>query len=95
MATQKAMGRHQLVDRLSAQVGSKEKALRILYRRGDIDAKGNLTSKGKKRDAMTAEERAKDRAAKTSGRKTSDYTYNPRTNQATLRGKTKRRTKKR
>lgn len=89
MATQKHMGRHQLVDRLSAQVGSREMALRILYRRGDADKDGNLTSKGKARDRMTAEERAKDRAAKASGRKSSDFNYNPRTNRASRKRKGK------
>ena len=87
MATQKHMGRGQLIDRLAAQVGSKEKALLILKRRGQVDSKGKLTAKGRARDAMTAEERAKDRAAKKSGRRASDFKYNPRTNRATLKRK--------
>ena len=44
-----------------------------------------LTKKGKKRQNMGAAGRAKDRAAKRSGRKPSEYKYNPRNNQATLR----------
>ena len=44
-----------------------------------------LTDKGKKRNDMTAGERAKDRAAKRSGRKPSEYKYNPKTNIATLK----------
>jgi hypothetical protein len=44
-----------------------------------------LTKKGKKREKMGAAGRAKDRAAKRSGRKASEYKYNPRNNQATLR----------
>lgn len=44
-----------------------------------------LTKKGKKRQKMGAAGRAKDRAAKKSGRKASEYKYNPRNNQATLR----------
>jgi len=44
-----------------------------------------LTKKGKKRQAMGAAGRAKDRAANRSGRKPSDYNYNPRTNGATLK----------
>jgi len=44
-----------------------------------------LTKKGKKRQKMGAAGRAKDRAAKKSGRKASAYKYNPRNNQATLR----------
>jgi hypothetical protein len=41
-----------------------------------------LTTEGKKRQAMGASGRAKDRAAKKQGGKPSDYTYNPRTNVA-------------
>lgn len=81
------MGRRQLIDRLAAQVGSKEKALLILKRRGQVDDKGNLTAAGRLRDSMTAEERAKDRAAKKSGRRVQDYKYNPRNNRATLKRK--------
>lgn len=44
-----------------------------------------LTKKGKKRQKMGAAGRAKDRAAKRSGRKPSEYKYNPRNNQATLK----------
>ena len=43
-----------------------------------------LTKKGKKRQSMGAAGRAKDRAAKSSGHKASEYNYNPRTNRATL-----------
>jgi hypothetical protein len=78
--TQKAMGKGQLIERLSAQVGSRKQALNILKKRGDVDSSGKLTSKGKTRDNMTAAERAKDRAAKRSGGSPSDYTYNPKTN---------------
>jgi hypothetical protein len=87
MATQKFMGKNQLVNRLGAQVGSKEAAKKILQKRGHLKADGKtLTAAGKKRDVMTAEERAKDRAAKASKHKTSEYTYNPKTNRATLKG---------
>ena len=44
-----------------------------------------LTAKGKKRNAMGAAGRAKDRAAKRSGRSVGDYKYNPQTNTATLK----------
>lgn len=44
-----------------------------------------LTKKGKKRQKMGAAGRAKDRAAKKSGRKPSEYKYNPRNNQASLK----------
>lgn len=44
-----------------------------------------LTEYGKKRQAMGAAGRAKDRAARASGRKSTEYNYNPRTNRATLK----------
>jgi hypothetical protein len=46
---------------------------------------GKLTAEGRKRDAMTAEERAIDRAAKRSGRRPSEYKYDPAKNTARLR----------
>lgn len=81
------MGRHQIVDRLAAQIGSKEKALKVLRKRGHVDAQGKLTAEGRRRDAMTAEERALDRASKRSGKPKSAFKYSPDTNQATLRKK--------
>lgn len=87
MATQKFMGKGVLVKRLAAQVGDESFAYALLKKRGDTDAKGNLTTKGRKRDAMTASERAKDRAAKGSGRAVKDFKFNPKTNRATLKGK--------
>lgn len=44
-----------------------------------------LTSKGKTRQAMGAAGRAKDRAAKHSGRSPGEYAYNARTNTVMLR----------
>jgi len=85
MTTQKFMGRHQLIDRLAAQIGSRETALEVLQKRGHVDAKGNLTAAGKKRDAMTAEERALDRASTRTGKKPTAFKYNPKTNAATLK----------
>lgn len=85
MATQEFMGRNQLLARLSAQVGDEGLARAILIDRGHMTADGKLTAEGKRRNEMTAEERAVDRAAKRSGRDTSAYTYDPRTNRATLR----------
>lgn len=85
MATQKFMGRNQLIDRLAAQVGSRDTAIGILQKRGHVDAKGNLTSAGRKRDVMTAEERALDRASKKTGAPASAFTYDPKTNRATRR----------
>lgn len=48
-----------------------------------------LTAYGRKRQAMGAAGRAKDRAAKASGRKASEYKYNSRTNRATLKKREK------
>lgn len=83
-------GANQLIDRLSWQLKNagmtgdvRQAALDILKSRGHIDAKGNLTEAGKARDAMTAEERAFDRA-KRAGR-TGPLTYNPQTNRVTRR----------
>jgi hypothetical protein len=84
METQKHMGRNSLVDRLAAQVRSKSFAIALLKKRGDLTASGELTAKGRARDKMTAEERAINRASKESGRPSSDYTYDPTTNRATL-----------
>ena len=84
METQRFMGRNQLVKRLAAQVGSKSFAISLLKKRGDLDASGNLTTEGRKRDAMTAEERAIDRASKESGKSKTLYKYDPTTNRATL-----------
>lgn len=88
MATQKHLGKGKLVKRLSAQVGDEGLARALLQKRGDMSPSGKLTAKGRKRDGMTAAERAKDRAAKDSGKPKSAYSYDPKTNQATLkRGK--------
>ena len=85
MATQKFMGRHQLLARLSAQMGGEDKARALLIARGHMTPSGALTASGRARDAMTAEERAKDRASKSSKHPTSAYKYNPKTNTATLK----------
>ena len=58
-------GRHQLIERLTWQVGGdKELALRILRKRGHVDEDGNLTEEGRLRDLMTAREREIDRGDK-------------------------------
>ena len=62
MTTQKFMGRNQLIERLSAQVGDRDAAIKILQERGHLKADGKtFTAEGLKRNMMTAEERAKDR----------------------------------
>jgi len=85
MATQMFQGRGQLIDRLMAQVGSRGLAIGILKKRGDLTDSGELTAKGRERDAMTAEERAKDRASKESGRPDEDFVYNPAKNSTKLK----------
>jgi hypothetical protein len=85
--TQKFMGSGQLVDRLTAQVGNRETAIKILQHRGQMDAHGNLTPAGQARNAMTAEERAIDRASKREKHPPKAFKYNPKTNRATLKGK--------
>ena len=86
MTTQQYMGRHSLLKRLTAQVGGNEEmAKKILIERGHMTPGGELTAEGRRRDAMTAEERAKDRAAKRLGKSAKDFTYNPTSNTARLR----------
>jgi hypothetical protein len=46
-----------------------------------------LTEHGKVRNEMSAGDRAIDRAVKRSGRKASEYNYDPKTNAATLKTK--------
>lgn len=83
-------GANQLIDRLTWQLKNagmtgdvRQAALDILKSRGQVNAEGNLTDTGKARNAMTAEERALDRA-KRAGR-TGPLTYNPQTNRVTRR----------
>lgn len=77
-----------LFERLKRQLASRGvkgaagMAAALLRKRGQMDGKGNLTAKGKKRQALGNAGRAKDRAAKRSGGKASDYSYNPKTNRA-------------
>lgn len=83
-ATQAHMGKNQLIDRLTAQVGDRATALKLLVERGHVyPGTERLTPEGQKRDNMTAEERAKDRAAKAAKRPASSFKYNPSTNRAT------------
>lgn len=88
MATQKFMGKGQLLERLTAQVGDRKLAIAILQKRGHLKADGKTyTAEGRKRNAMTASERAKDRAVKKSGGNVGDYVYDPSTNRASLKAK--------
>lgn len=80
-----------LLTRLTRQLSSRGvkgaagMAAALLKKRGQMDGKGNLTAKGKKRQALGNDGRAKDRAAKRSGRSAKDYNYNSKTNRATLK----------
>lgn len=81
-----------LVEQLQAKGMSAGSANAIARKK--LQESGNLkkgsdemTAKGKKRSEMGAAGRAKDRAAQKSGRKASEYKYNPRTNRATLKKK--------
>ena len=83
MATQKFMGRGELLERLAAQVGDRKLAIGILQKRGHLKEDGKTyTNAGIKRNAMTAEERAKDRASQKTGVSAKDFKYNPATNTA-------------
>lgn len=81
-----------IVERLTRQLRGKgvknpKKAAYAFLTRAGILKGGKLTAKGKRRNAMTPGQRAKDRAAKRSGRSTGSYKYNKRTNRATLKRK--------
>ena len=82
----------EILDRLVQQLMDKGKSKDAAYaianaqlQKNGILKKGSteLTDHGKKRNSMTAAERAKDRAAKKDGKSVRDYNYNPRTNTAT------------
>ena len=70
------MGRGELVPRLIAQVGNEAFAKNLLKKRGHMNPDGTLTAGGEKRNQMTAEERAFDRA----GESVHTHDYNPETN---------------
>jgi len=86
MATQKFMGRGKLLERLTAQVGDRGMAISILQKRGHLKADGKTyTKEGMRRNSMTAEERAKDRASKATGKPKSSFNYNPSKNNVRLK----------
>lgn len=90
MATQKFMGRNQLLDRLTEQMRTQKGAPKdpeaaaraVLVARKMMTPDGQLTELGKQRDAMTAEERAIDRAQKRTGLSKASLTYDAKTNRA-------------
>jgi 2-hydroxychromene-2-carboxylate isomerase len=79
------MGAGQMLQRLTAQVGSETEAKRLLIARGHMTENGAWTPAGAARNAMTAAERAKDRESKRTGLPTSYFRYDPKTNRATKR----------
>ena len=84
--TSKHIGRNDMLDRLAAQVGNRDMAIGILRDRGHMEMNSEkFTPAGEARNKMTAEERAKDRAAKLSGKPSSQYNYSLKTNRATLK----------
>lgn len=93
MSTQKYMGRGVLLQRLTEQLRTQKSppkdpesaAKEILVKRGHMTEDGKYTKAGQKRNDMTAEERAKDRASKKFNKPTSAFKYNPKTNTAKLR----------
>ena len=63
-------------------------AIAALRKQGSMEKDSMaLTNYGKTRNEMSPGERAIDRAVKRSGRKASEYTYDPKTNAATLKKK--------
>lgn len=78
-----------LLNRLTSQLkkkgvkGAEGMAIALLRKRGQMSKSStSLTSTGKKRQKMGAAGRAKDRARKANGGKTSDYVYSKKTNRA-------------
>lgn len=79
-----------LVKQLMSKGKSKSSAFAIatstLQKAGDLKpGSQQATAKGAKRGAMTPAQRSKDRAAKKSKHKTSDYKYNSKTNTSKLK----------
>ena len=83
-----------ILERLVGQLEAKGKPKSAAYAiaTAALQRSGNLkpgtqkaTAKGARRGNMSAAARAKDRASKKSGRKTSAYKYSSKTNRATLK----------
>ena len=86
------MDKPKILIRLTAQLKAKgdknpsTNALKYLRKFGLIEADSlKLTDKGKIRNEMSAEDRAKERQARYSGNDVEDYDYDGNTNQATLK----------
>jgi hypothetical protein len=76
----------QLMDKGIGKTQAYAIANKRMKQAGNIDKSGKETAKGKKRGEMTPAARAKDRAAKASGGRPSDYKYNSKNNTA-VKGK--------
>lgn len=83
-----------IMDRLVGQLKKKGKSEKAAYaiatsslqKSGSLKKGSNkLTSKGKKRQSMSAASRAKNRAATRAGKSARKYKYNSKTNQAKLK----------
>jgi hypothetical protein len=83
MTSQDFLGKNQLIDRLTSQVGDRKKAIAILQSRGHLEKDGKtFTEEGLKRNAMSAAERAIDRASKRFNEDPESFLYNQLTNTA-------------
>jgi len=89
-----------ILDRLVKQIKAKGKSEKAAYAiaTSALQKSGNLkkgtgkaTVKGTRRGGMSPADRAKDRAAKKSGREKSDYVYSAKTNRATLKKSARKR----
>ena len=85
MRSQQFLGKGQLINRLAMQVGDRAAAISILQKRGHLMADGKtFTAEGARRNEMTAAERAIDRASKATGKPSSEFSYNAKTNAAKI-----------
>ena len=83
MASQDFLGKNQLINRLTSQVGDRKKAIAILQSRCHLEKDGKtFTEEGLKRNAMSAAERAIDRASKRLNEDPDSFLYNQLTNTA-------------
>lgn len=83
MDSQNFLGKNQLINRLTSQVGDRKKAIKILQSRGHLEIDGKtFTEEGFKRNAMSAAERAIDRASKRFNEDPDLFLYNQLTNNA-------------
>lgn len=89
--TTKFMGKNQLVDRLAAQVGDRALAISLLQQRGHLyPGTERLTPEGQARNQMSAEERALDRATRSTGKPATAFVYDPTTNRVRIKNGNKR-----